>query len=316
MKNKKFLVTGGTGFIGSHLVNRLLTMGEEVHVIAHSENNFWRLENIDKINMEIIDIKDLDKLNKFISKLSPDIIVHLAAYVNAERDLNGIDMAIDNNFNGTLNLLKSLNNIDYDLFINTGTCEEYGDGGAPFQENQREHPVSPYSLSKTCSTYLCELFSKIYDKPIITVRPFLTYGPKQTSQMLIPELIRKGINGEKMKLTAGEQSRDFIYIDDLIDAFIILINNYNEFDDYEIINIGTGRQILIKDIVKLIGEFLPKSEFELGALSYRKGETMEFYSDNSLIKKLGWKDNTSIKNGLEETIDWWNRFNKRGNNNG
>ncbi|PUU89728.1 MAG: CDP-abequose synthase, partial [Halanaerobium sp.] len=91
MKNKKFLVTGGTGFIGSHLVNRLVKMGEEVHVIAHSENNFWRLENIDKINIEIIDIKDFDKLNKFISKLNPDIIVHLAAYVNAERDLNGID---------------------------------------------------------------------------------------------------------------------------------------------------------------------------------------------------------------------------------
>ncbi|SFL41940.1 Nucleoside-diphosphate-sugar epimerase [Halanaerobium salsuginis] len=308
MGNKKFLVTGGTGFIGSHLVIRLVKMGKDVHVIAHSEDNFWRLENIDKINIEIIDINDFDKLNKFISKLNPDIIVHLAAYVNAERDLNGIDMAIGNNFNGTLNLLKSLNNIDYDLFINTGTCEEYGDGEAPFQESQREHPVSPYSLSKTCSTYLCELFSKIYDKPIITVRPFLTYGPKQTSQMLIPELIRRGIKGEKMELTAGEQSRDFIYIDDLIDAFIVLINKYNEFNEYEIINIGTGKQILIKDIVKLVEEFLPKSEFELGALSYRKGETIEFYSDNSRIKKLGWNPNFKIKSGLRDTINWWHNY--------
>jgi len=308
MKNKKFLVTGGTGFIGSHLVNRLVKMGEEVHVIAHSENNFWRLENIDKINIEIIDIKDFDKLNKFISKLNPDIIVHLAAYVNAERDLNGIDMAIDNNFNGTLNLLKSLNNINYDLFINTGTCEEYGDGEAPFQESQREHPVSPYSLSKTCSTYLCELFSKIYDKPIITVRPFLTYGPKQTSQMLIPELIRRGINGEKMELTAGEQSRDFIYIDDLIEAFIVLINKYNEFKEYEIINIGTGKQILIKEVVNIIRVFFPKNKFKLGELPYRKGETMKFYSNNEIVRELGWEKSTSLKNGIYKTIDWWKKY--------
>jgi len=308
MRNKNFLVTGGTGFIGSHLVNRLVKMGEEVNVIAHSEKNFWRLENINKINIEIIDIKDFDKLNKFILKLNPDIIVHLAAYVNAERDLNGIDMAINNNFNGTLNLLKTLNNIDYDLFINTGTCEEYGDGEAAFQESQREHPVSPYSLSKTCSTYLCELFSRIYNKPIITVRPFLTYGPKQTSKMLIPELIRRGINGEKMELTEGEQSRDFIYIDDLIDALIVLINKYDKFNDYEIINIGTGKQILIKEVVNIIEGFFPKNKFKLGELPYRKGETMEFYSDNKKIRKLGWKPSLEIETGLNKTWIWWEKY--------
>lgn len=308
MDNKRYLITGGTGFIGSHLANKLADLGKDVYVISHSKNNLWRIDNKDKINIKFADLKDLNRLRKVISEIKPDIIFHLAAYVNASRDFNGIDKALDTNFNGTLNLLKALNEIEYDLFVNTGTCEEYGTGKSPFNENQKEHPVSPYSLSKTCTTYLCELFSKIYDNPIMTVRPFLTYGPKQTSKMLIPELINNGLNKTEMKLTPGEQTRDFIFVDDLIEGYLTILNNYKKFNEYKIYNIGTGKQILIKDVVNIVSDFIPENDFKLGARSYRKGETMEFYSDNTSLKELGWQSKISIEKGLEMTINWWKNY--------
>jgi nucleoside-diphosphate-sugar epimerase len=310
MSKERYLVTGGTGFIGSYITNKLVSQNKDVYIFALSDKENWRIDEEEKVNILYGDISNFDRINSVVREINPTFIFHLAAYVNVDRDLSAIDKAIDINFRGTLNLLKALNEIDYKLLINTGTCEEYGIGEVPFVEDQKEHPVSPYSFSKTTNTYLCELFANIYKMPIITVRPFLTYGPKQVSNMLIPQLIYSGINSKKLELTSGEQTRDFIFVEDVADAYIKFSENYKKIKKHEIFNIGTGLELKIRDVVKIISSYFPDTNFELGALNYRKGETMNFYSSSDKIKSLlQWEPNYNFKEGIKKTISWWTNSN-------
>ena len=306
LSDKKILITGGTGFIGSAIANKLINQDCNVSIISLPEELKWRIKNHEKCKFFNIDIRDFSQVKKCISKIHPEIIFHLAAYVNPERDLKTINHAYSVNFNGTKNLVLSLLNYDYDILINTGTCEEYGNIKAPFKEIDREKPVSPYSASKIAATYFCEMVADIYNKPIITVRPFLTYGPKQIARLLIPWLIYAGLNKQKLSLTSCEQTRDFIYIEDVIDAYIKLAENYEKTKSMGIFNIGSGNETKILDIVKLIESMIEKTNYLIGDQQYRQGETMHFFSSIKKIKKtIKWEPKWDIKKGINETLQWW-----------
>jgi len=306
LKNKRILITGGTGFIGSAIANKLLDQEISVNIITHADESMWRINKKNKCNCIRLDLSNFSKVKKYINKIQPDLIFHLAAYVNPERDYETIEKAYSVNFLGTKNLILSLNDYNYDLFINTGTCEEYGNIEAPFKEIDREKPVSPYSASKIAATYFCELISDIYNKPIITVRPFLTYGPKQLAKLLIPSLIFSGIEKRPLSLTPCNQTRDIIYIDDVVDAYISLAKNCEKIKNRGIFNIGTGEEIKIIRIVSLIKSKLENTDFRVGVKKYRKGEAMRFYSSVEKINKtIGWKPKWTIEEGIDKTIEWW-----------
>jgi len=248
---------------------------------------------------------DQEKLNRYIKELEPDIIFHLAGYVNPNRDLAYLNKMIDINLKATVNLLNSLNDLDYYLFINTGTSEEYGNNQAPFHERQKLNPVSPYSASKAAATIFCNMIKTIYNKPIITVRPFLVYGGKQISKMLIPSLIFSSLENKEIKLTAGEQSRDFIYVKDVAAAFLVLSENRDKIIRENVFNIGTGKEFTIKKIVEILKEEIKTDKLILGALEYRKGENFHYFSSIQKIKEYtGWQPKYSIKEGLHETVEW------------
>jgi len=305
LKDKIFLVTGGTGFIGSYVVNLLLEKGYNVNCLTLNNEFDWRLD-YKNCKIDYINLLDQEKINRYIKELKPDIIFHLSAFVNAERDYYYINDMIDINLKGTMNLLYSLKDIDYSLFINTGTCEEYGDNPVPFSESQRENPVSPYSASKVAATYFCQMIKKIYNKPIITVRPFLTYGGKQISRMLIPWLIYAGIESKEIELTEGEQTRDFIYVKDVAQAYLSLAENRDNVIKEDIFNIGTGKEIKIKNVVEILKNKLNTNKYILGALKYREGETDRFFSSIQKLKKYtNWKPKYTINDGLKKTIEWF-----------
>lgn len=305
MDSDKYLIIGGTGFIGSYIANSLIKQNKEVIVIARSRENDWRLEYPESCRIEYLDITDYKRLKDIIDEVRPEYIIHLSAYVNAERDFKYIEGMLQNNLLGTFNILKALSDHPYKMLINTGTCEEYGNGLAPFNEQQRERPVSPYSLSKVASTHLCEMANKIYGMPVITVRPFLTYGPKQVSKMLIPWLIYSGIMDKKVPLTKGEQTRDFIYVQDVADAYIRLTSS--EICTLPpVINIGSGQEVKIKEVVSQIQHYFPGGNFHHGALDYRIGETMSFYAQTNLLNRfIAPPHITSLKDGIDRTIQWW-----------
>lgn len=304
--DKTILVTGGTGFIGSHIVNKLIDKGCFVNIISSNPINLWRINNLDRCNIVKTDITNLGRLERHIYDIRPEIIFHLDAYISTDRHISEIKPSYDLNFMGTRNLLISLNMIDYDLFINTGTCEEYGNSIPPFKETDKERPVSPYSLSKVASTYLCDMVNRIYNKPIITVRPFLTYGPKQTTkEMLIPQLIDSNIKNEVIEITTGEQTRDLIYVEDVADAYIELAKNANKVRNKGIFNIGSGEEIKVKDIVKTIMNKFGNNKITKSK-TYRKGEAMRFYSSIDKIKDtINWSPKWNFEDGINSTINWW-----------
>ena len=210
---------------------------------------------------------------------------------------------------GTINLITGLMNLGCDCFINFGTCEEYGNGKAPFIENQRELPVSPYSSSKVATTHFCQMIHRITGFPVITIRPFLTYGPKQTSNMLIPSLIRHCLTGlREYKMTLGEQTREFNYITDVVEGVLETARRLDLFG--EIINIGNGKEHKIVDVAQLIIKLTGSSiKLQSGALPYRPGEVFNFFSSTEkFIQSINPPKFTPLREGLEKTILWYNDF--------
>jgi UDP-glucose 4-epimerase len=208
-----------------------------------------------------------------------------------------------------LNLIRSLDREKIELFVNFGTCEEYGDGKVPFYEDYKEIPVSPYSLSKTLGTYLSSYLAKIENFPIITVRPFLTYGPKQINDQLIPFVIRSLLKKEKINLGKMEQTRDFIHVKDVVSALVKI--PFSNIKSGEIINICSGNEIQIKSVVKNICELIGVSfeEHIETTKPYRVGEMMHFYGSNEKAKRLlNWHQEINFDYGLKETIDWYRAY--------
>ena len=306
LRNTRVLVTGISGFIGSHLARRLVAEGAEVHGLVKSSSNLWRIQDLkNQIGLCYVDLRDFDSINKAVQGINPQKVFHLAACVDVSRSFEVMDDMVEVNIRGTLNLLRALDGISYDCFINTGTSEEYGDNRTPFREDQVPIPVSPYSASKTATTIFCQMLHKTKGLPIITLRPFLTYGPGQENDMLIPSLIIKTLKVEAFEMTEGEQTREFNYIDDIVDGFIKAAINQRAIG--EIINVGNGLEYKIKEVVAMVLKLMNSSlEPKMGALDYRPGETWHFYCDNTKAREiLDWRPKVGLEDGLRRTIDWF-----------
>ena len=296
IKSKRILVTGSNGFIGFHLVKRLEEEGAEVYCISKSESKKKSIRNYK------LDIRNYNELNKVIKKINPNIILHLASLIDNSRDENIIKETFEVNTLGTLNLLKATKDIDYDLFIYTNTFELYGDENKPpFNEEMKTKGMSPYSTSKICGENYCELFLKIYNKPIVIFRLPIVYGPEKKGKMFIPDLMNSIKEEKEFSMTKGKQTRDFIYIKDVIDAFIMACNKNGIRGTF---NIGYGKETSMRTIVKLMKKYV-KLNVNFNK-PYRKQEIWSYYSDISKIKKeLGWEPKTSLKEGLRKTLEWW-----------
>ena len=308
LNNAPVLITGANGFIGSHLTKKLVLLGAKVNIFIEPGTSLMRIEEArSMIKIYSVDIRDFEKVKASVKKIKPVKIYHLAGCSDVTRSFDLIDKMIDVNLRGTMNILKAVKetNVRFDSFINTGTCEEYGDNTAPFRETQRPNPVSPYSASKVAATYFCQMLHKTQKMPITTLRPFLTYGPGQISNMLISSLIRKCLLNEDFKMTKGDQTRDFNYVLDIVDGYVKASTTKAAIG--EIINLGSGHEYKIKDVVDLIVRLTKtKIKPQKGTLPYRAGEAMHFYSSSEKARKiLKWQPKMSLYKGLKETIKWY-----------
>lgn len=297
---KRVLITGGFGFIGKHLQKKLFNYGAFITII---DKNPQYAKSLNTIKCDICDYKNLEKV---IKDISPEIVFHLAANIDRTSEFNIIRNMIAVNLIGTLNLFESLKNISScRSIIVAGTSEEYGNNQVPFKEYYKEDPISPYSFSKVCASYLSKMLFNIYKSPIIILRPTLAYGPGQKETMFIPTLIKTLLRNERFIMTPGEQTRDFIFIDDLVSAYIQAGVSEGHFG--EIFNIGSGKAYKIKDIAYRIASFLDKQNFlKIGAKDYRKSEIMSYFVDISKAKNyLNWTPKIKINEGLKKTIEWY-----------
>lgn len=308
LRNKTVLVTGATGFIGSHLTRKLLSEKANVHIFLKKNSNLFRIKDIrEYINLWYGDIRNLSEVSTCLKHVQPQIIFHLAAFRNVNRDPDLIEQMIDINLKGTINILKGVikENINIDCFVSTGSSEEYGDGIAPFNENQRESPVSPYSASKVAATYFSQMICKTMQLPVVILRPLLTYGPSQDTDMFIPSLIKHCLDKKDFPMTEGDQTREFNYVDDIVNAYILAVESPEAIG--EVINIGNGIEYRIRDVAEMIVRMMGNPiQLKIGALPKRPGETKHFFCNNEKAKRLlGWSPTIDLYEGLKRTISWY-----------
>lgn len=307
-KHKKVLLTGAGGFIGSHLTRRLLEEGAEVHVLLREDTGRFRLRDvIEKLNLWHGDLRDFQSICSCLRNAKPKIIFHLAAFRNVSRDPELIEPIVEMNMKGTLNLLEGVmkEKITLECFVNTGSAEEYGNGPVPFIEDQREKPVSPYSASKVAVTHFCQMLHRSIGFPIVTLRPFLVYGPNQDPDMFIPSLIKHCLEGRDFPMTEGVQTREFTYIDDITEAYILAAQCSRAAG--EVINIGNGIECRIRDVAEKIMHMMENPmRLLVGALPMRSGETEHFFCSNKKARELlGWSPKVDLDEGLKITIKWY-----------
>lgn len=308
-KNLNVLVTGATGFIGSNLVRVLLLKGAKVSILKRPKSSLWRLKDITThIKILEADLRDKHDLQLALKKEDFKVIFHLAACVKREQSASLMKENLETNVGGTINLIDCVTKWDIKSFVNTGTCDEYGDNPVPFNEKQRENPLSPYAASKVAASHYCQMIARTTGLPIITLRPFLTYGPYQTGEMLIPNVIDSCLKSLPIQVTKGLQTREFHYISDIVDGFLLAATNKKAIG--EIIDLGTGKEHTVKEVVEMIVKLTDyRLKWKLGDLPSRENEMYRFYCQGEKAKKLlKWQPEVSLKDGLTKTIEWYMKF--------
>lgn len=300
-----FLVTGATGFIGANLVRELVSLGQNVNVIVRTSKLNWRISDLaDKINIFECDIAD-PKLQEIINKIKPDYIFHLAGYGNLPHE-DDIYRMIDVNLKGAINLLEAVKKNPFKLFINTGSSAEYGIKDQSMKESDTLSPINNYGVIKSAITLYCQKEAIRNNLPIINLRLFTPFGYFEGKNRLIPDVALSALEGRPIKVSSPIHVRDFIFIEDVVDAYIQAIRNQH--NPGEIYNVGSGTQYSVKEIVeKILTIAHSKSEIQWGARQ-KQGRYIEpkmWQADMSKTKKiLNWKPKNTIDSGLQKTIEW------------
>jgi dTDP-glucose 4,6-dehydratase len=318
MPNKNVLVTGADGFIGSHLTEALVRQGYNVRAFIYynSFNSWGWLEHCSedvKGKFEVFpgDVRDPYGVKEAMKGC--DAVLHLAALVAIPFSYHSPDTYVDTNIKGTLNVLQAGRELGVSRIIHTSTSEVYGT--AQFVPITEEHPLrgqSPYSATKIAADQLANAFYSSFELPVVTIRPFNTYGPRQSARAVIPTIITQIANGERLiKLGALTPTRDFSYVQDTVLGFIAALKGKEGIG--EVINIGSNFEISIEDTAHAIAECMGvqiKLHSDDQRLRPIKSEVERLWADNSKAKELfGWQPTYAgkdgFKEGLRETIDWF-----------
>lgn len=317
-KKSKILVTGADGFIGSHLTEALVLAGYNVKAfVLYNSNNSWGwLDNCHKDvkdNFEVFsgDIRDPYGVKKAMEGC--DAVLHLAALIAIPYSYHSPDTYIDTNVKGTLNVLQAAKELGVKRVVQTSTSEVYGSAiSVPINEDHRLQGQSPYSASKIGADQLAYSFFASFDLPVVIVRPFNTYGPRQSARAVIPTIISQIAAGNKeIKLGALSPTRDFNYIEDTVQAFIAALDSNNGLG--EVVNFGSNFEISIADTASLIAETMSRDvDFISDELRFRpeNSEVDRLWADNSKAKKLfNWSpkyaSRDGFKKGIYKTAEWF-----------
>ena len=308
LTGKTIFITGATGFIGSHLLKRLIKEGCNVHISIRKNSSLWRMEESkNKFVSHKIDLTDFEAVRSLFKQIKPDVIFHLAAY-GVDYRQQDIHQAIDVNISVSVNLFEAFFSNNGHRFIHTGTCLEYGHKKRPISECDLAAPNGIYGATKLSSVHiLSSMTHRMESGKLAILRPFGVFGEHEGLHKFVPQVIDKLKSGHTVQMTLGEQIRDYIYIDDLIDAYILasVVPLKNK---VEIINIGSGKEITMKDFASMIAKQLGANNelLQFGALPYRPYEMMylvaNIYKAKSLLR---WEPKVPIEKGLEHTINWY-----------
>lgn len=309
----KVLVTGAGGFIGSHLTEHLTGLGADVcaFVRYNSRNDPGLLRLLPKESQEQVrfvmgDLKDADAVRSAVRDV--EIVFHLGSLIAIPYSYIHPRETVETNVLGALNIFEAARDADIGKVVHTSTSEVYGTARyIPIDENHPLQGQSPYSASKIGADKLAESFYRSFDVPIATIRPFNTYGPRQSARAVIPTIIAQALTQEKVVLGATHTTRDYTFVDDLVRAFVLVAESPRTTG--ETVNVGSNSEISIGTVAEMVASLVGK-EIEVVTDSDRlrpeKSEVERLWCDNTRARDLlGWSPTVPLKEGLLQTIAWF-----------
>lgn len=319
---KTFLITGGAGFIGSTLAERLLNENNRVIVIDNfcdfydpsiKEENIKKCLNNENYTLYRIDIRDMNELENIFNDNKIDAIVHLAAMAGVRPSIENPILYQEVNGIGTQNILEQAKKHNINSLVMASSSSVYGNcKDVPFKENfVVDYAISPYAATKKANEVMAHVYHKLYHMNIIMLRFFTVYGPKQRPDLAINKFTRLMLEGKKIPMFGdGSTSRDYTYVDDIVDGIIRSINYVENNDNvYEIINIGNSSPVSLLEMINTIGEVLGVTP-DIEKLPMQAGDVERTFADVSKAKRLlGYEAKTSFKDGIKKFIDWYKRDN-------
>jgi len=311
-RGRKVVVTGAGGFIGSHLVARLVAEGAQVKAFVrynsrgdHGNIRLLPSEIQEQLTIVTGDLRDPRAVTELVR--GTDIVFHLAALIGIPYSYVNPNDVVETNVVGTLNVLNAARDLGVERLVHTSTSEVYGTARyAPIDEGHPLQGQSPYSASKIGADKLVESYHRSFGVPAVTVRPFNTYGPRQSARAVIPTIITQALASDAIRLGSLDPRRDFTYVRDTVDGFIRAAES--PFCIGEVINIGTGTDVtvgeVVRQVLKIVGRDLP-IEQDQTRIRPPQSEVMRLVCDNRKAAELaGWKPQVTLDEGLRESVDW------------
>lgn len=301
---KKVLVTGASGFIGRHLCKSLHDEGLSVTGLVRRQ-----YPSIDASYAQVVaDISEFPNLQEIVLEVKPNYIIHLAALIGHDQNRQLDKKAYEFNTIGSINIIQASQKCSMlEKFVFLGSCDEYGDQGIPFEESLKEMPLSVYGASKLAVTQLLRVLARSEGYPSLVLRPSVVFGPGQGKNMFIPALIESLLREEHFLMSPGQQTRDFIFVGDLIAAISKTLRHKS--DPGDVVNISSGTAINLHDIAMKISELISpgcSSLIKFGGIGYRENEVLEYSVLNGKARKVfGWMPHTSLPHGLRQTIEYY-----------
>jgi nucleoside-diphosphate-sugar epimerase len=295
LDGQRILVTGASGFIGSHLCLRLRHEGAEVHAVYRSrrpadlgDQHWWQA-----------DLADAAEVTKIIGKARPEVIFHLASHVKGAPGLEHVLPTFHSNLQSSVNLLTAAVEANCRRVVLTGSLAE------PDVEKGETFPSAPYAAAKWASSGYARMFHALYKLPVLIARVFMVYGPGQVDlTKLVPYVILALLQGESPKITSGDRLVDWIYVSDVIDGFLALAEQPGI--EGSTIDIGSGALVPIRDVVQQIVAIIDGvTRPEFGALPDRPMEPTRLAKTAETFASIGWKPQVSLREGLKRTVDWY-----------
>jgi NAD dependent epimerase/dehydratase len=308
---KQVLITGSEGFIGSNLTEKVLGMGASVRafVLYNFKGDLGWISHLkDKVEVFFGDVRDYDAVEASMKDV--DTVFHLAASISVPYSILHPREVVETNVMGTFNVLTAARKIGVGTVVHTSTSEVFGTPEyVPIDERHPRNPRSPYAASKDAADKLCKAFYCSYGLPVIIIRPFNTFGPRQSPRAIIPSIILQMSNGDVLRIGNLDPTRDFSYVEDTTDG-ILLAGLSKTFG--EEINLGTGKEIAVGELVKLVARLMGKTRYEVRKERRRvrssQVEVVRLIADNAKARRLlKWKPAYSLEEGLAKTIDWFSK---------
>jgi len=298
----KVLITGASGFVGSHVARLLVAEGCEVYALVRESSNRWRIRDIlPSMYLRQSDLVAFENVNTYLQEIKPELCIHLAwyavpgKYLNSQENLDSIQASI--------NLLSQLAELGCKRFVGIGTCFEYDLSLGYLSESSLTKPITLYAATKVALSTILQQFAQITEMEIAWIRLFYQYGPMEDERRLIPSVICSLLRDEVVKTTKGEQVLDFLHVEDIASAiWAVAKSNVSG-----VVNVGSGQPVTVGQILLELGNLLGKPDLiHLGALPYRPNDPMFICANNELlIKKTDWTPKYNLTTGLKNTIEWY-----------